>query len=183
MLGGTGGRRRGGTNPDPVVTSGQAKVTRRRLFGAAGETLAERQDGWCDTDNRWSTTDGLTAVGGQPLQGGSAACASSGVWQGLWRCFEIVSILDPTCNLKNETTSPTPRTDHHRAATAAAGRRCVEPKRTLLTTDLLGEMWGLEWCDVQSEEVCGLITLPEVSKKVRRRRLRCGEELTRLDQL
>jgi hypothetical protein len=100
MSGGAGGRRRGGTDPDPVVTSGQAKVTRRRLFGAAGETLAERQHGWRDTDNRWRTTDGLMAVGGQPLQGGSAACASSVAWQGLRRCVEIVSILDPTCNLK-----------------------------------------------------------------------------------
>ncbi len=72
MSGGAGGGRGGGD--DPEVTSGQAKVTR---FGAAGETLAERQDGWRETNNGlWRTTDDLMAVGGRPLRGGSAAWAS-----------------------------------------------------------------------------------------------------------
>ncbi len=56
MLGGAGGGRRDGA--DLEVISGQAKVTRRRHFGAAGKTLAERQEGWRETDNGgWRTTD------------------------------------------------------------------------------------------------------------------------------
>ncbi len=37
-----------------MSTSGQAKVTR---FGAAGKILAERQDGWLESDNEsWRPT-------------------------------------------------------------------------------------------------------------------------------
>jgi hypothetical protein len=76
MSGGAGGGRRGGGELE--VGSGQANVTRRRRFGAAGEVLAERQEGWRDTDP-------LAAFGGRSLRGGSAACTSRGAWQGLRR--------------------------------------------------------------------------------------------------
>ncbi len=91
MSGGAGGGRRGGT--DPEVTSGKAKVTHRWHFGAAGKTLAERQEGWRDKDN-------LAVFGGWPLRGGSAACTSCGAWQGLRRWVETVSILEPIWTLK-----------------------------------------------------------------------------------
>ena len=55
LSGGAGGGRRGGGKL--AVGSGQANVTRRRRFGAAGEVLVERQEGWRDTDN-------LAAFGG-----------------------------------------------------------------------------------------------------------------------
>ncbi len=90
MSGGVGGRRRGGTL---AVTSGLAKETLLRRFGTG--LFDERQDCWRETDNGWRTTDVLTAEGGRPLRGGSAACASSGVWQGLRRCVEMISVLVP----------------------------------------------------------------------------------------
>jgi hypothetical protein len=46
MSGGAGGGRRGGGEPE--VTSGRANVTRRRCFGVDGETLAEKQERWCE---------------------------------------------------------------------------------------------------------------------------------------
>jgi hypothetical protein len=49
MSGGPGGLRLG--RGDLEVTKGQANVTRRRRFGAAGKALAERQEGWRDSDN------------------------------------------------------------------------------------------------------------------------------------
>ncbi len=75
MSGGAGGGR--GGDGEPEVTSGQANVTRQRCFGADGETLAEKQECWREPDNGgWRSTGGLTAFGGRPLRGGSAACAS-----------------------------------------------------------------------------------------------------------
>jgi hypothetical protein len=68
MSGGAGGGRGGGGTKQ---ATGSAKETRFC---------------WRESDNLWRTTAGLAAaVGGQPLRGGSAACASSGVWQDLRR--------------------------------------------------------------------------------------------------
>jgi hypothetical protein len=93
MSGGAGGGRRGGGGTEEA--RGQAKVTRRRCFGAAGSTLAERQVGWRDNDNL-----AAAAFGGRPLRSGSAACTSCGAWQGLSRCVETVSTLVPIWSLK-----------------------------------------------------------------------------------
>ena len=76
MSGGAVGGRGGGGEPE--VTSGSAKETRRRPLGGEDKTLAERQEGWRDTDP-------LAAFGGRSLRGGSAACTSRGAWQGLRR--------------------------------------------------------------------------------------------------
>ncbi len=80
MSGGAGGGRGGG---DTEVTTGSAKETRRRRFGPG--LFDKRQDCWREPDNGWRPTDGLAADGGRPLRDGSAACVSSGVWQGFRR--------------------------------------------------------------------------------------------------
>ena len=82
MSGGAGGGRRGVGGRE--VATGSAKETRRRRFG------------WHEPDNVWRTTaGGLAAFGGRPRRGGSAGCASSGVWQGLRRCVDMTSVLEP----------------------------------------------------------------------------------------
>jgi hypothetical protein len=91
MSGVAGGGRWGGGEPE--VTSGQAKETWRRHFGAEGKTLAERQEGWRETDP-------LAAFGRRPLRGGSASCTSCGAWQGLRRCVETILTLEPIWILK-----------------------------------------------------------------------------------
>ena len=79
LSGGAGsGRGGGGTE----VATGLAKETRRRRFGPG--LSVERQDCWREPDNGWRPTD-LAAIGGRPLRGSSAACVSSGVWQGFRR--------------------------------------------------------------------------------------------------
>ncbi len=78
LTGGSVGRRRRRTQGWRRTGSGQANVTRRRRFGAAGEVLVERQEVWRDTDP-------LAAFGGRPLRGGSGDCNYGGAWQVLWR--------------------------------------------------------------------------------------------------